>query len=61
MTTAIHTCTIMGSTCREMGETCRAMSLTQLKEADKYDKARTELQKKLAESIEDAGTDEDVC
>ena len=61
MTTSIHTLTIMGSSCREMGETCRAVSLTQLREVDKYDKARTELQKKLAESMQDPGIDEDVC
>ena len=60
LTTAMHTCTMMGSTCRDMGETCRVMSIAQLKEADKYDKTRTELQKKLADTIQDAVTDEDV-
>ena len=57
LTTAINSCTMMGKTCREI-------PIAQLKEADKYDKARTSLQKEPADTFQDAVkkmlTDEDV-
>ena len=55
-----HALQIMGSACREMAETCRSMSLTKLKDPDKYDEVRIELQKKLADWRQESGTDEDL-
>ena len=57
--TMAETCRSMGSSCRHMAESCHHMSLAKLKEGDRYDELRIDIQKKLADSRQESVADGD--